>query len=106
MMDNFYCSQTHQKKEISKLRGKSHVLTSYEKYHGNTTSVISWEESCYQVLVGHPGDLICLHWVGQKVPSVFLVKIKDTVFIFTKNFTEQRICCFIPLPSALLQATS
>ena len=104
-MDNFYCSQTHQKKEISKLREKSHVLTSYEKYHGNTTSVISWEEVCYQVLVGQPGDLICLYWVGQKVPSVFKIKIKDTVFVFTKNFIEQRICCFIPLPSAILQAT-
>lgn len=33
-------------------------------------------------------------------------KIKDTVFIFMKNFTEQNIHSFAPLPSAIFQATS
>ena len=32
------------------------------------------------------------------------VKIKDTFFIFMKNFTEQNIHCFAPLPSAIFQA--
>ena len=45
-------------------------------------------------------------WVGQKVPLVFYVKIKDTFSIFTKNFTEQYIYHFVPLPSAIFQATS
>ena len=44
------------------------------------------------------------YWVGQKVPSVFKVKIKNTFFIFTKNFIEQRIHRFVPLPSAIFQA--
>ena len=43
--------------------------------------------------------------VGQKVPSDFLNKIKD-FFIFTKNFIEQHIHHFVPLPSAIFQATS
>ena len=46
------------------------------------------------------------YWIGQKVPSVFKVKIKDTFLIFTKNFIEPCIHCFVPLPSAIVQATS
>ena len=34
------------------------------------------------------------------------IKIKDTFFIFMKNFTEQNIHCFAPLPSAIFQAIS
>ena len=36
----------------------------------------------------------------------FQEKIKDTFFIFTKNFLEQYIQPFVPLPSAIFQATS
>lgn len=36
----------------------------------------------------------------------FKVKIKDTFFIFTKNFIEQHIHYFVPLSSAIFQATS
>ena len=36
---------------------------------------------------------------------VFQVKIKDTFFIFTKNFIEYRIHQFVPLPSVIFQAT-
>ena len=36
----------------------------------------------------------------------FKVKIKDTLFIFTKKFIEQHIHHFVPLPSAMFQATS
>ena len=46
------------------------------------------------------------YWVGQKFPSVFKVKIKDTFFIFTKNFIEQHIHRVVPLPSAIFQAAS
>ena len=43
----------------------------------------------------------------KKVPLVFkLKKKKATFFIFTKNFIEQRIHPFVPLPSATFQATS
>ena len=31
----------------------------------------------------------------------FKVKLKDRFFLFTKNFTEQQIHCFIPLSSAI-----
>ena len=34
---------------------------------------------------------IVKYWVGKTVPSVSEVKVKDTVFIFTKDFIEQSI---------------
>ena len=36
----------------------------------------------------------------------FKVQLKDTFFIFTKNFIEQCIHCFVPLLPAIFQATS
>ena len=36
----------------------------------------------------------------------FLSKNKNHVFIFTENFIEQHICHFVPLPSAIFEATS
>ena len=39
-----------------------------------------------------------IYWIGQKVPLVFLVQVKDTFFIVIKNFIEQHIH-----PSVLLR---
>ena len=41
-------------------------------------------------------------YLGQIFPSIFKVKIKDSFFIFTKNFIEQNTHCSVLLPSAIL----
>ena len=55
-------------------------------------------------LAGKTGSEDVLGW--PKSSFGFSVKIKDTFFIFTKNFIEQLIHGFVPLPSAIFQATS
>ena len=53
----------------------------------------------------HYLDLIdILAW--PKISFGFKVKIKDTFFIFTKDLYEQPVHHFVPLPSAIFQATS
>ena len=43
-------------------------------------------------LLGSP-----IYWIGQKVPLVFLVQVKDTFFIVIKNFIERHIHPFVLL---------
>ena len=38
-----------------------------------------------------------VYWVGKKNSFDFQVEIRDTIFIFIKNFTEQHINHFVPL---------
>ena len=42
----------------------------------------------------------------KKSSFIFSSKIKDMFFLFTKNFIGQHIHCFVPLLSAIFQATS
>ena len=58
-----------------------------------TQSEISWIQ-IYDLVLGWP-----------KSTFVFQAEIKDTFFIFTKNFIEH-IHRFVLLPSAIFQATS
>ena len=46
-----------------------------------------------------------IYWVGRKYPLVFKFKKKDIIFIFTMDLIEQNIYHFVPLPSAIFQAT-
>ena len=51
-------------------------------------------------------QLSLFHLAWPKISFGFKVKLKDTFFIFTKNLYEQPVRRFVPLPSAVFQATS